>query len=175
MWVGLIQEAELEGWLWGRGRRVAPPLCNGFQAWGGGKGGGGVYPEGRGLSGCARVGVGPTLSSALLPIYRGAAPEEEAGEKPGCGYEFPAGSRQGGDVGPQGLLGDFFGGGGVSESPKIEGFHPTNVGQEEENRLREELRQEWEAKQEKIKSEPMGGAVGRGAVGIYGDLWGWDL
>ena len=79
-------------------------------------------------------------------------------------------------MGPQGLLGDFFwGGGGGSERPKIEGFHPKNVGQEEENRLREELRQEWEAKQEKIKSEPMGGAVGRGAVGIYGDLWGWDL
>ena len=27
------------------------------------------------------------------------------------------------------------------------------LSQEEENRLREELRQEWEAKQEKIKSE----------------------
>ena len=116
MWAGLIQEAELEGWLWGRGRRVAPPLCGG---------GGGDYPEGRGLSGCARVGVGPILSSALLPIYRGAAPEEEAGEKPGCGYEFPAGSRQGGDVGPQGLLGDFFlGGGGGLRGPKLEVFTP---------------------------------------------------
>lgn len=34
------------------------------------------------------------------------------------------------------------------------------LSQEEENRLREELRQEWEAKQEKIKSEcsPVGPA-----------------
>lgn len=31
--------------------------------------------------------------------------------------------------------------------------------QEEENRLREELRQEWEAKQEKIKSERSWGGM----------------
>ncbi|XP_015706437.1 protein FAM50A, partial [Coturnix japonica] len=59
----------------------------------------------------------------------------------------------------------------LGKNPDVDtSFLPDRDREEEENRLREELRQEWEAKQEKIKSESnaMGWEGSMGLGSIYG-------